>query len=73
MTKIIIAAEVLAPLSDAVFLRAGRLGQIQRAPGYTVTVDGAVEAIRDSIDEAEAFAVYYRDRVLDGAAIIILS
>jgi hypothetical protein len=73
MTKIIIAAELQGPLNEAAFLRMGRLGQTRQRPGYTVTVDGTVEAIRDSLDDAEDFAVYYRDEVLLGDATIILS
>lgn len=72
MVKLIIAAEV-KQTPDAVFISMGRRGYSPTPPGYTVSLDGEVIAIRQDPDAAIDFAVDYKFDVLGGQAEIIVS
>ena len=72
MVKLIIAAEV-KQTPDAVFIAMGRRGHSPTPPGYTVSLDGKIIAIRRDVDAAIDFAVDYRFDVLNDQAIIVVS
>ena len=72
MVKLIIAAEV-KQTPDAIFIAMGRRGQSPTPPGYTVSLDGEVIAIRQDPDAAIDFAVDYKFDVLGGEAVIVVA
>jgi hypothetical protein len=72
MHKLIISAEV-KNTPDAVFIAMGRRGHSPTPPGYTVSLDGEVIAIRQDPDAAIDFAVDYKFDCLGGNAEVIVA